>query len=111
MNFSKLVVGSILLLPFISAVAGQSGNNIISSEQYNTQLRINALEKLNIDAPCIKYEDRDEKVSTRHATLLRKKALIPISSGSTSYVIQKSFERSGDYHATQLRLNALKIAE
>lgn len=108
----KTIALSTLLLVSASAVVAAPGNDHDRiTDRSAKELRLNALASepafLAKVAPQ-QFVDRDEPVSTRHATELRIQALSSPSRNAEPFVQRDRDEPVSTQHATQLRLKAFE---
>lgn len=109
----KTIALSTLLLVSASTAMAASGNdhdhNV--SDRYASELRLKALEAepaYQVTATPQLLVDRDEPVSTRRATELRKQALNDSVRNAEPFVQRDRDEPVSTQHATKLRLKAFE---
>jgi hypothetical protein len=111
MTIKTIALSTLLLASASTAIAAPGNDHDRITDRSAKELRLQALDNaptIHSQVAPLKYIDRDEPTSTRHATELRIQALSSPSRNAEPFVQRDRDEPVSTQHATKLRLKALE---
>ncbi|RWX56188.1 hypothetical protein [Photobacterium chitinilyticum] len=111
MSIKTVALSTLLLVSASTAIAAPGNDHQHITDRSAKELRLQALESepsFQAQVAPLQFVDRDEPVSTRHATELRIQALTPPTRNAEPFVQRDRDEPVSTQHATKLRLKALE---